>query len=100
MAIKNEIERLCSFRSWKLWVGNPRSNHVHVVVTALGYAGSKVRDQIKANGTRVLRETWPVFADRPIWTEGGDWQCINSEEDLGTVIEYASEAQDRMDVRQ
>lgn len=94
-AVKAEIERFCSVRSWRLWKANPRSNHVHVVVTALGYNGAKVRDQIKANCTRVIRERWPQFVDRPVWTVGGDWQCINTEEELEQVILYAGEVQDR-----
>ena len=94
-ATKAEIERLCQFRGWKLWEANPRSNHVHVVVTAPGYNGAKVRDQIKANCTRVIRERWPQFIERPVWTVGGDWQCVNTEEELDQVILYAGEAQER-----
>ncbi len=90
-----EIERLSEFRGWKLWSRDVRTNHVHVVVTATGYAGSKVRDQLKANCTRVLREQWPKFVDRPVWSVGGDWQCINSEKDLERAILYVSEAQER-----
>ncbi len=93
-AVKVEIERFCLFRNWKLWMSNPRSNHVHVVVSASGYSGSKVRDQIKANCTRIIRERWPLFVDRPVWTVSGDWQCINTEDELEQVIQYAGEAQD------
>ena len=95
IAAKTEIERFCSRRPWKLWVANPRSTHAHVVVTAKGYHGAKVRDQIKANCTRVIREGWPLFVDRPVWAVGGDWQCVNTEDELEQVILYASEGQDR-----
>jgi REP element-mobilizing transposase RayT len=94
-AVKAEIKRLCEFRGWKLWAHDARTNHVHVVVAAAGFAGSKVRDQLKANCTRVLRKQWPVFVDRPVWTVGGDWQCINTEDELEQVILYVNEAQDR-----
>ena len=94
-AVENETARLCEFREWKLWTVNARSNHVHVIVSVSAQAGAKVRDQIKANCTRVLRQGWPVFQDRPVWTVGGDWQCINSENELEQVILYSSEAQDR-----
>jgi REP element-mobilizing transposase RayT len=93
--VEAEIERLSEFRGWKLWKANSRSNHVHVVVTASGYNGAKVRDQIKANCTRVIRERWQLFIDRPVWTVGGDWQCVNTEEELEQVILYAGEVQDR-----
>ena len=90
-----EIERFCGVRGWHLWARNVRTNHVHVVVTATGYAGSKVRDQLKANCTRVLREGWPKFEARPVWTVGGDWECVNTEEDLEQLVIYVSEVQDR-----
>ena len=60
-----------------------------------GYSGATVRDQLKANCTRVLRELSERWADRPVWTVGGDWECINTEDDLETVIAYVLEAQDR-----
>jgi REP element-mobilizing transposase RayT len=94
--VEQEIERHCEKRDWKLWAKSARTNHVHAVVTAPEYAGNKVRDQLKANATRGLREHWEVFRERPIWTTLGDWQCINSEEDLETAVLYVSEAQNRM----
>ncbi len=90
-----EIERLSSYRGWKLWARDARTNHVHVVVSASEMKGSKVRDQLKANCTRVLREDWPVFVDRPVWTVGGDWECVNDEDELEHVMIYVAEAQDR-----
>ena len=91
-----EIDRLATFRDWHVWTKSARTNHVHVVVTASGYAGGTVRDQLKANCTRALRERWPKFVNRPVWTTGGDWQCINDEEKLEQLVVYVSEAQDRM----
>ncbi len=96
LVVENEIDRLAVFRGWHIWTKNARTNHVHVVVAARGYAGNKVRDQLKANCTRVLRDDCPKFIDRPVWTVGGDWQCINDEDELDQVVFYVSEAQDRM----
>ena len=90
-----EIQRLSDYRGWRLWASAARSNHVHVVVHARGFSGSKVRDQLKANCTRVLRERWREFVDRPVWSEGGDWECVNDENGLEAVIQYVTEAQDR-----
>ena len=81
-------------RSWHLWIANARSNHVHVVVSAPSHRGNIVRDQLKANGTKALRDSIPKFLNRPVWSEGGDWQCVDTESDLEEVIRYASEAQD------
>ncbi|MCD0461995.1 transposase, partial [Roseiconus lacunae] len=95
--VEHEVVRLSEFRGWTLWKISVRSNHVHVVVTATNANGSKIRDQIKANCTRALREKFTQFIDRPVWSVGGDWKCINTDEDLGQVILYASEVQDRKD---
>ena len=93
-AVQRECQRHCDHRGWRLWVVNARTNHVHAVVTAPGFAGDIVRDQLKANCTRGLREQWTVFCNRPVWTHGGDWECINDEADLETVCLYVREAQD------
>ena len=93
--VNAEIHRLSEFRGWKCWASNARSNHVHVVVTAADFSGAKVRDQFKANCTRVLRECSSLFAERPVWSVGGDWECINTDNDLEIVVAYVVEAQDR-----
>ena len=96
--VKFEIENHCSRRGWKLWIANPRTNHVHVVVTALGYVGETVRDQLKANCTRGLRDMDHRFLDRSVWTCKGDVQFLKTEEDLEVAIDYAGEAQERMGI--
>ena len=96
--VKCEIENHCNRRGWKTWVANPRTTHVHVVITTPGYAGATVRDQLKANCTRGIREADGRFVDRPVWTTKGDVQYLNTEDDLELAIMYAGEAQDRMGV--
>ena len=95
--VDKKVKEHCEIRDWKLWVVNSRSNHVHVVVTSPGYQGTTVRDQLKANGTGSLRKHDLTFCDRPVWTTKGDVELIWTEDELERVIEYVSEAQDRMD---
>ena len=64
--VEAECGRHCDHRGWRLWEINARSNHVHVVVTADGVSGKTVRDQLKANCTRALREHSMQFCDRPV----------------------------------
>ena len=97
LIVEHECHRHCDHRGWHVWAVNARSNHVHAVVTAAGYSGKTVRDQLKANCTRGLRERWTVFCDRPVWTVGGDRECINNEDGLEAVCQYVREVQDRMD---
>lgn len=94
--VTRECERHCEQRAWHVWAINARSTHVHVVATAPGVSGKIVRDQLKANATRGLRQRWPQFVGRPAWTVGGDWACINSEDDLDDVCAYVRDAQDGM----
>jgi len=93
LVVEHECRRHCGHRGWRMWAVNARTTHVHIVVSAPGYSGRTVRDQLKANCTRGLREQWPVFRDRPVWTVSGDWDCINSEEDLESVCQYVVEGQ-------
>ena len=95
MALENEVGRLADFLRWKLWAVAARSNHVHVVLSAEGISGARARDQMKANCTRVLREQWSDYVGRPVWSEGGDWKCVNSEEELESVVRYVLDAQDK-----
>ncbi len=97
--VEAECRRHCDHRGWHVWTVNARSNHVHIVVTADGYSSTIVRDQLKANCTRGSRMHWKQFCDRDVWTVGGDWDCINCEEDLEAVCLYVREAQDRMKYR-
>jgi REP element-mobilizing transposase RayT len=98
--VEHECQRHCETRGWHRWAVNARSTHIHAVITAPGCSGRTIRDQLKANATRALRERWPVFCDRPVWTVGGDWECFNSEEELHQVCHYVQEAQDRKGLEQ
>ncbi|MCC9602503.1 transposase [Stieleria sp. JC731] len=97
LVVAETIERHCRQRGWKLWVANSRTNHVHAVVSATNCSGARVRDQLKAYCTRLLRVNDARFQKRPVWSRGGDWQCVNSEDDLATVVSYAGEVQDAKD---
>ena len=73
-----------------------RTNHVHIAVTA-DAAPKKVRDQFKANATRVLRTPPDAISQSKIWTRGGDVEILENEDCLEYVVEYIDVAQDRMD---
>ena len=55
--IVNQVVRdNCEIRGWTLPAVNCRSNHCHVVVTAVNDDGEQVRDQFKSWATRRLKE--------------------------------------------
>ena len=91
--VEATIDVHCQIRSWTLHKVNARTNHVHVVVTAIGYAPETVRDQFKAWCTRKLK---PFHQERErFWSEGASCRSINCEDDLDAAVRYAGEAQDR-----
>lgn len=94
-SVEREIRRLSAWRRWTLWACSARSNHVHVVLSAQSCSGATVRDQLKANCTRVLRSDWSEFCSRPVWSVGRDWKCVNREDDLERLVLYVNDAQDR-----
>lgn len=53
---KKAIKEACRIRGWSILALNIRTNHVHVVVTALGEPPGIVLNAFKANPTRLLRE--------------------------------------------
>jgi REP element-mobilizing transposase RayT len=95
-AIERVIREHASIRGWNLFAVSVRSNHVHVVVRAVA-TPIQVRDQFKANATRVLRALPQPLANEKVWTKGGDISFIDTDEELERVILYVTEAQDRMD---
>ena len=90
-AIEEVIGEHARHRGWKLHAVSVRSNHVHVVVTVVpkiiktnraGDGIKRVRDELKANATRVLRQLETPMANDKVWTKGGDVQIIDAEDDL------------------
>jgi len=94
-AVENACRDHSERRVWKLWAVNARTNHSHVVISAPTHKGTVVRDQLKANCTREVREMNKLFVDRPVWAVGGDVQFIWTEDDLSAAIDYTLIAQDR-----
>jgi REP element-mobilizing transposase RayT len=83
----------CEFRNWELLAVNARSNHVHIVMIA-DESPKKVRDQLKANCTRCLRQQAEPLIAKRTWTRGGDVELLDSEDDIESVVVYVTEAQD------
>ena len=99
-AQRGKVEAVCrkhaEIRGWILHAVNARSNHVHLAVTA-DKKPEAVRDQFKANATRVLRQEPDAVTNENVWTRGGDCEVVDGEDNLARVVEYIMEAQDRMD---
>ena len=93
--VENAIEEISNFRGWKLWAKSARSNHVHLVVTAVARTPKLVRDQIKAKCTRELRVKNKSFLNRDVWTAGGDIEFLDADSEIDSCVKYVAEAQNR-----
>lgn len=100
LLVDQTVAEHCLIRNWKLHAVNCRTNHCHVVVTALDCEGEQVRDQFKAWCTRRLKEFersrhGEVETNREHWwTRKGSVRYLFDEESLAAAIEYTHDAQD------
>lgn len=95
--VASVIREHSNIRGWMLHAVSVRSNHVHVVVSAKATPPKQVRDQLKANGTRVLRIGTQPLTNERVWTKGGDIEFIDTDKDLERAVQYVVQAQDRVD---
>jgi REP element-mobilizing transposase RayT len=98
--VEQTIARHCEIRGWHLHATNCRTNHCHTVVTAKGYAGEQVRDQLKSWCTRHLKaderskRLSPNQLRTNWWTSKGSVRYLFDDESLEAAILYTLEAQD------
>ena len=90
----------CEIRGWTLHAVNCRSNHCHVVVTAVDYDGEQVRDQVKSWAKRRLKDhqraepSLKVDVREYWWTRKGSVRKLFDDEALEAAIRYTIESQD------
>lgn len=92
-AVERAIRDGCEHRGWRLHVLSVRSNHVHVVVSASKEIERAMTD-MKAWGTRGLREEGLVGADAKVWTRHGSTRYIDSDASLASAVDYVGRLQD------
>jgi REP element-mobilizing transposase RayT len=97
--VENTITDHCRHRDWHSHAVACRTNHVHIVVTALGRDPEDVMDQFKAWCTRRLKERLescePATVRTNWWTQRGSKRWLNDDQSLAIAIEYVREFQDR-----
>ena len=91
------IVKHCEIRQWVLHARNARSNHIHIVVSA-AFPGPEVRAQIKAWCNRRLSEQAGLEGRSKNglcrwFSERGDIEWIDDEEQLESAIYYVNEMQ-------
>ena len=89
---KNVTESLieaCSFRHWKLWEVNVRSNHVHVVLSSEELPKEIMR-KLKSRCTTSLKGAG-LFDGKRLWTEGGSGRYLWTESAVESACRYVRE---------
>jgi REP element-mobilizing transposase RayT len=85
------VREHCRIRQWILHAVNPRSTHVHVVVTT-PIDPNQAMGQLKAWCSRRLSESTTNAPER-WWASGGSTKWINDERYLEEAIKYVLERQ-------
>lgn len=90
--VESAIPEVCAVRGYGLIAINVRTNHVHIVVSAV-VSPNAVINAVKANATRELREAGLVDAGRPIWSRGGSTKYLWKPRNVETAVEYTINGQ-------
>jgi REP element-mobilizing transposase RayT len=90
--VEAQIAETCAHRGWTLHAVNCRTNHVHVVVTADVANPKKIRIDLKAWATRVLKNRFDKSREN-WWAERGSIRFLNADVDLEAAILYVRDGQ-------
>ena len=92
--VGDAIRNHCLHRGWELLAVNVRRNHVHIVLSASGEAIETVMGQLKAWGTRRLREAGAVAPGNAVWARHGSTRYLWKDVEVAAAVAYVNEAQD------
>ena len=81
------ISEVCARRSYSLHALNVRSNHFHVVVSAL-CKPEPVANAFKSYATRALREAGLISPDSRVWSRGRSRRYLWDDRSVAAAIDY------------
>ena len=90
--VAKTIEEVCTHRGWELHTLAVRTNHAHVVVSALD-AAEKVLADLKAWCTRRVREAGLLERDEDFWSYHGSTIYLWKPWELDRACLYVAEGQ-------
>ncbi len=90
--VREACKGYCEFKQWPLRALHVRTNHVHLVVSAVADS-ARMLNGLKARATRMLREAELLEADRPIWTERGNIGLLFTRKAVAEAIDYVMHQQ-------
>lgn len=91
--VEQTIAEVCQYRQWRLLTQNVRTNHVHVLVSAVGEP-ELVLNALKSWCTRRLREAGLCAAGQRMWSRHGSTVYVWTENELIRAAAYVIDGQD------
>jgi REP element-mobilizing transposase RayT len=86
--IEKAVAETCSFRNWRLFAKNVRTNHIHTVVSAGTTKPELVLNAFKANGTRLMRQNDVWHLQHSPWADKGSKRYLWNERSLEIAVDY------------
>ncbi|HWN12023.1 MAG TPA: hypothetical protein VNO50_22530 [Pyrinomonadaceae bacterium] len=91
--VEQAVREVCEHRRYALRAINPRTNHVHSVVSALSDP-EPILDAFKSYATRALRRTGLLPSEVKPWARHGSTIYLWKERDVERAVEYVVLGQD------
>jgi len=88
------LRQLCEKRKWTIHALNVRSNHIHIVVSALDKKPEQVMSDLKAKATNVLRKAHVVTQEQKPWGRHGSTVYLFTQKEFEGACVYVNEYQD------
>ena len=92
-SVERAIRETCIFRRWLLHAVNPRTNHVHVVVSIGMTKPGHALNALKANATRQMREDGSWTRPHSPWADKGSQRHLWNERSVALAIDYVVNGQ-------
>ena len=93
VVVNATIGEVCSHRGWGLLAVNARTNHVHVVLSAVSCSPEEAMTTLKAWCTRRLREAGRAGAEARVWARHGSTRYLWTEKEVEGAVRYVVEGQ-------
>jgi hypothetical protein len=87
MVVLKTLGQVCHYRGWTLHAAQVRTNHVHVVVTAMVPPG-RVLGDLKAWASRRVVEAGHRPPGAPLWARGGSMRHLWNEKAISAACFY------------
>ena len=87
LLVDSAIRQVCYKREFPLHAVNVRTNHAHAVLSA-ARKPERIVDALKANATKLLRQSGLIGPDTKVWSRGRSRRYLWKPRQVHAAIEY------------